>query len=125
MDSTDLNDVILFLLPHKGEGFKGAALATSMPENKSRVVEARYNIAKLCSIVPQHKREGTELPEEYGLLENTDCLVLRFSYSARTSVSIVGGCARHVDLVFQNIPSVSKIHLAFTFDNKTNILIAR
>lgn len=125
MNSTDPDDVILFLLPHKGEGFEGAAFATSMPENKSRVVEARHNIAKPRSIVPRHEREGTELPEEYGLLENTDCLMLRFSHGARSSVGVVGGCAGHVDLVFPNIPGVSKIHLAFTFDDKTNMPIAR
>jgi len=73
MDNIDFKDVVLFLLPHKGEGFEGAAFATSMPENKSRFVKARQNIAKPRSI-PRHEREGTVLPEEYGLLENTDCL---------------------------------------------------
>ncbi|EJT79579.1 hypothetical protein GGTG_04664 [Gaeumannomyces tritici R3-111a-1] len=129
MDSTDLDDVILFLLPHKGEGFEGAAFATSMPENKSRVVEARHNnnMAKPHSsiVTPRHEREGTELPEEYGLLENTDCLVLRFSHGARTSIGVVGGRAGHVDLVFQNIPGrQARSHLAFTLD-ETNMPIAR
>jgi len=41
MDNIDFKDVVLFLLPHKGEGFEGAAFATSMPENKSRFVKAR------------------------------------------------------------------------------------
>lgn len=71
MDNVNLDDVILFLLPHKGEGFEGAAFATSMPENKSRFVEARHNIPRPRSI-PRHEREETVLPVEYGLLENTN-----------------------------------------------------
>lgn len=124
MDNIDLDDVVLFLLPHKGEGFEGAAFATSMPENKSRFVQARQNTAKPHSI-PRHEREGTELPEEYGLLENTDCLVVRFSHGARTNIGVVGGCAGNADLTFQDIPGVSKFHLAFTFEDKTNMPIAR
>lgn len=51
--------------------------------------------------------------------------MVRFSHGARTSVGVVGGCAESADLTFQNIPGVSKFHLAFTFDDKTNIPIAR
>lgn len=123
MDDVDLDDVILYLLPHKGEGFDGAAFATSMPENKLRFVAARHNLPKHCSI-RQQEREGTELPVEYGLLENTNCLVVRFSHGARTRVGVVAGCAANTDLTFQNIPGISKFHLAFTFDDM-NIPIAR
>ena len=42
-----------------------------------------------------------------------------------TLVSVVGGCAGNVNLTFQDIPGVSKFHLAFTFDDKTNMPIAR
>ena len=34
MDDLGPDDVILWLLPHKGEGFDGAAFATSKRENK-------------------------------------------------------------------------------------------
>ncbi|KAK3336820.1 kinase-like domain-containing protein [Cercophora scortea] len=109
----DLDDVILFLLPHKGEGFEGAAFATDLLENNQTTQHPSTR-----------ERGGTELPDEYGLLENTDCLVLRFSHGSRTSIGVVGGCAENAELAIQDIPGVSKFHLAFTFDDR-NMPIAR
>lgn len=123
MDDLDLDDVILFLLPHRGEGFDGALHVTTLHENKSRVVVARHDEPKQSDIDRQ-ERGGTEIPEERGLLENTDCLVLRFSHGARTHLGVVVGCAAASDLIFQGIAGISKFHLAFTFDDQ-NIPIAK
>lgn len=122
MDDLDCDDVILWLLPHKGGGFDGAAFATSMLQNKSRFVAARHDVPK--QRIPREERGGTELPVEYGLLKNTDCLAVRFSHGARTSVGVVGGCAANVDLSIQDIPGISKYHFAITFDDQ-NRPIAR
>lgn len=121
----DVDDIILSLFPHRGEGFDGAAFATAMPENKSRFLAARPSEAPRQHDIPRHQhRAGTELPVERGLLQNTDCLVLRFSQGARTRVGVVGGHAANVDLVFQDISGISNFHLAFTFDDQYR-LIAR
>ena len=116
MDGPDNDNVILWLLPHKGEGFDGAAFATSMPQNKSRFVAAHHQVPKQRHIT-REERGGTELPVEYGLLQNTDCFAMRFSDGARTSVGVVGGCAANADLAFQDIPGISKYHFAITFDD--------
>ena len=112
-------DVILYLFPHRGEGFEGAVRATAMPENKSRFLAARRSDALKPHEIPRRQeRGGTELPVERGLVENTDCLVVRFSHSARTRVGVVCGHALNANLVFQNIPGISKFHFAFTFDDQ-------
>ena len=117
MDNTD--DVILYLVPHKGEDFFGAVFATAMPENESRFLAARRSDALKPRDNPRRQeRGGTELPAERGLLENTDCLVVRFSRGARTRVGVVGGHSRNTDLAFQHIPGISTLHLAFTFDDQ-------
>ena len=122
MDDPDHDDVILWLLPHKGEGFDGAAFATSMPQNQSRFVAAHHDVPNQRHI-PREERGGTELPVKYGLLENTDCLAVRFSYGARTSVGVVGGCAANADLAFQDIPGISKYHFAITFDDQNRPIV--
>lgn len=122
MDDPDHDDVILWLLPHKGEGFDGAAFATSMPQNQSRFVAAHHDVPNQRHI-PREERGGTELPVEYGLLENTDCLAVRFSHGARTSVGVVGGCAANADLAFQDIPGISKYHFAITFDDQNRPIV--
>ncbi|MCJ1424194.1 hypothetical protein MMC29_002081 [Sticta canariensis] len=115
----DPDDVILYLLPHKSEGFDGAAFATAMPENKSRFLAGRGSDALKPPKIPhRQERGGTELPVERGLLENTDCLVVRFSQGARTRVGVVAGLAAHADLTIQKIPGISTFHLAFTFDDQ-------
>lgn len=94
----DFNDIILYLLPHKGEGFDGAAFATAMPQNKSRFLAARRSDELESSAVPRRQeRGGTELPVERGLLENTDCLAVRFSHGSRTRIGVVGGRALNAD----------------------------
>ncbi len=123
MDEIDPRDVILWLLPHQSEGFEGAARATGLPANKSRFVAARHDSPKQRDI-PREERAGTELPAEYGLFENTDCLVFLFSHGARTSVGVVSGCAVNVDFPLQDILGVSKYHFAITFDEQ-NRPIAR
>ncbi|KAL8725456.1 MAG: hypothetical protein Q9166_007350 [cf. Caloplaca sp. 2 TL-2023] len=121
----DPDDVILYLFPHSGEGFHHAARATARSENKSRFLAARRSDAPKPRDIPhRQERAGTELPEERGLLEKTDCLVVTFSHGARTRVGVVCGCAPNVDLVFQDLPGISKFHLAFTF-NDQNRPIAR
>ena len=118
MDDRDHDDVILWLLPHKGEGFDGAAFATSRPQHKSRFVAAHHEVPKQRHIPRDREERGrTELLVEYGLLQNTDCLAVRFSDGATTSVGVVGGCAANADLAFQNIPGISKYHFAITFDD--------
>ncbi|KAL5120487.1 hypothetical protein ACEQ8H_001505 [Pleosporales sp. CAS-2024a] len=118
-------DVILYLVPHKGDGFRGAAKATRMNQNKSRLLPARNSYASELPDNPRRQERGnTELPEERGLPENTDCIVLRWSHRARTRLGIVGGRAENVDLSFPDIPGVSAFHLAFTFDDQ-NRPIAR
>lgn len=106
----DPDDVILYLLPQRGEGFNGAAFATAVSQNKSRLVKAihRSDALKPRDIPRREERGGTELPEERGLPENTDCLVVRFSHGARTRVGVVGGCDARADLVFQDIPGISR-----------------
>ncbi|KAL8927683.1 MAG: hypothetical protein Q9172_001243 [Xanthocarpia lactea] len=123
MDEIDPRDVILWLLPHKSEGFDGAADTTAMPENKSRLIAARHDSPKQRDI-PREERAGTELPAEYGLFENTNCLVFLFSHGARTSVGVVSGCAVNVDFPILHILGVSKYHFAITFDEQ-NRPIAR
>ena len=54
---------------------------------------------------------------EYGLLENTDCLTVRFSHGARTSVGVIDDCVANVDLAFQNISGISKYHFVIIFDD--------
>ena len=123
MNGPDHDDVILWLLPHKGEGFDGAALATSMPQNKWRFVAAHHDVPKQRHI-RREERGGTELPVEYGLLQNTDSISVRFSHGARTSVGVVGGCAaNHADLAFQDIPGISKYHFAITFDDQNRPIV--
>lgn len=118
-------DIILYLYPSKGEGYDGASFAISMPQNDSRFLAARRSDALKPRDIPRRQeRGGTELPEERGPLEKTDCLVVRFSHGARTRVGVVCGCAPNVDLAFQNLPGISKFHLAFTFDDQ-NRPIAR
>lgn len=60
---------------------------------------------------------------EYGLFENTDCLVFRFSHGARTSVGVVGGCAPSADFVLQSMPGVSKYHFALTFNEENRPIL--
>lgn len=122
MNELDPSDVILWLLPHRGEGFDGAAFATAKPENKSRFVAARHDSLKQRNI-PREERAGTELPVEYGLFKNTDCLVLLFSHAAKTSVGVVGGCAINADFSLQDIPGVSKYHFAITFDEQNRPIL--
>lgn len=100
MDGLDHYDIILWLLPYKGEGFDGATFATSIPEKKSRFVVARRDLPKQRDM-PREERAGAELPVEHGLLENTDCLAVRFSHGARTSVGVVCACAANADLSLQ------------------------
>jgi hypothetical protein len=121
----DPRDVILYLIPHKGEGFDGAVYATAMSANDSRVVRARrFNSPRPRQAPYREERAGTEPPIEHGLLENTDSIVVRFSAGARSSIGVVCGCSEAADLVLQHIPGVSRFHLAFTFDDH-NRLIAR
>ena len=94
-----------------------------MPQNKSRFVAAHHNSSKQRHTFRQ-ERGGTELSAEYELLKNIDCLVARFSHGARTYVGIVCGCAANTDLTLQDIPGISKFHLAITFDDQ-NLPIAR
>ena len=122
MNKLDPSDVILWLLPHRGEGFDGAAFATAKPENKLRFVAAPHDSPKQCNI-PREERAGTELPVEYGLFKNTDCLVLLFSHGAKTSIGVVGGCAINADLSLQDIPGVSKYHFAITFDEQNRPIL--
>ena len=87
----DPDDVVLYLLPHRGEGFDGAAFATAMPKNQSRFLPAPRSDAVGPRDIPRRQeRGGTELPVERGLLENTDCLVVRFSHGPKTRVGVVG-----------------------------------
>jgi hypothetical protein len=121
----DSSDVILCLLPHRGEGFEGAVFATRKPENRSRFVAARaarQNGPEQLDISRQERGE-TELPVEHGLFENTDCLVFRFSHGARTSVGVVGGCASNADFALQSMPGVSKYHFALTFNDKNRPIL--
>ena len=123
MDDADLDDVILYLLPHKGEGFSGAVNVIGLAKNKARLVTARHKASEQRDIHRQ-EREGTELPEEHGSFGKTDRLVVRFSHGARSSLGVVSGCAPNTDLAFYKMPGVSRHHLSFTFDDH-NILIAR
>ena len=121
----NFDDVILYLLPHSGEGYDGAAFAISMLRNKSRFVAARHDLPKHRDI-PRQERDGTEQSVERELLENTDCLVVRFSDDAKTHVDVVDECERdaNIDLTFQNILGISRFHFVFIFDEQ-NISIAK
>lgn len=57
MDDLGPDDVILWLLPHKGEGFDGAAFTTSKPENKLRFVAARRDVPEQRDIPQMSERE--------------------------------------------------------------------
>ena len=57
MNDLDPDDVILWLLPHKGEGFDGAAFATSKPENKLRFVAARRDVPDNAAFPEKSERE--------------------------------------------------------------------
>ena len=122
MDALDLDDVILWLVPHEGRGFEGAASTTSLPENKLRFVAARHHVSEQRDI-PREEREGTELPEEHGLLQNTDSLAVRWSHGAKTSFGVVGGYAGDADLTFRNLPGISKHHFAITFDDQNRPIV--
>lgn len=122
MCTSDSDDVILWLLPHKGEGFDGAAFATAKPENASRFVAARREELNQRDDF-RGEREDTEPPEEYGHAQNTDSLVVRWSQGARTSVGVVGGCAANADLCFQKIPGISRYHFAITFDDRNRPIV--
>ena len=115
----DPDDVVLYLLPHRGKGFDGAAFATAMPKNQSRFLPAPRSDAVGPRDIPRRQeRGGTEPPVERGLLENTDCLVVRFSHGPKTRVGVVGGHAPNTDFAFQNIPGISNFHFALTFDDQ-------
>ncbi|KAL8678787.1 MAG: hypothetical protein Q9186_004897 [Xanthomendoza sp. 1 TL-2023] len=120
MDELDSDDVIAWLVPHRGEGFDGAVLATSMSENKSLFVAARHDLPKQREI-PREERGGTELPVEYGLLHNTDSLAVRFT--ARSSLGAFIGCAANNHLRIPNIRGVSRYHAAITFDDKNRPIL--
>ena len=118
MDKMYPRDVILWLLPHKGEGFDSATFAIADSKNQLRHVSARHDPPKQPDIA-REERGGTELPVEYGFFKNTACLVFLFSHCARTSVGIVGGCAVNADLVLQDLPGVSRYHFSITFDEQS------
>lgn len=64
MDDPD-DDVILYLLPHASVGFRGAAFATAMPQNKSRFCAApRSSPPKPHSVPGQQERAATADPVE-------------------------------------------------------------
>lgn len=95
-----------------------------MPQNKSRFLAARRSDALKPQDIPcRQERCGTELAVERGLLESTDCLMVRFSHGARSHVGVVGGHALNADLALQNIPGISKFHLAFTFDDQYRLIV--
>lgn len=123
MDDFDLDDVILYLLSHKGESFDDAAFAIFMFENKSRFVAIRHDLSKQRDIHRQERGE-TKISVKREFLENTNCFVMKFSHDARTRVDVICGCAANIDLIFQNISSVSKFHLVFIFDDR-NTSIAK
>ena len=60
---------------------------------------------------------------KYELLENTNCLTVRFSYGVRTSVGVIDDYAANVDLAFQNISDISKYHFAIIFDDQNRSII--
>ena len=109
-------------MPHKGEGFDVAAFATSIPQNQSRFVAAHHDVPNQRHI-PREERGGTKLSVKYGLLENTDCLTIRFSHSARTSIGMIGDYAANVDLAFQDISGISKYHFAIIFDDQNRSIV--
>ena len=120
-------DIILYLYPNDGLGNEGASFAISMPQNERRFVPPRprrSNALEPGGAPSRQDRESTEQPEEHGGLEDSPCIVLRFSYGARCRLGIVTGCAANVDLALQKVPGISRFHLAFTFDDQ-NRPIAR
>lgn len=118
-DLDDINDVILLLLPLRPP----ARALVNLPQNNSRHYDGRQSTLIQRSI-SQHEREAREPRENYDLLRDSDGLVLRFSHGCKASRGIIGGRADDADLVFSG-PGISRSHLAFTFDETTNMPIAR
>ncbi|KAF2452263.1 kinase-like domain-containing protein [Lineolata rhizophorae] len=117
-------DIILYLYPNDGPGKKGAKEAISMPENQSRYMPPRRRDALEQHDIPSRQdRESTEQPEEQRGLENSACLVLRFSHGAKTRLGVVAGCAANVDLPLRKQAGISRFHLTFTFDDKDRPIV--
>ncbi|KAI8955287.1 kinase-like domain-containing protein [Xylaria longipes] len=122
MDDSD--DVILYLLPHKGEGFRDALAATRAAENKSRFLAARgSDVVKPRETPHRQERAGTELSYERGTFEHTDHLVVRFSDGARTRVGVVAGRSPEADITIKEGTDISTFHLAFTFDEQNRPIV--
>ena len=117
MAEIDPSDVILWLLPHRGEGFECARFATFMPQNRSHFV-AGYN-------APGQRDHPRALADDEPFYESPDYLVFLFSHGAKKpSVGLVGGRAIDVDFSLPAQPGVSKYHFAITFDDQ-NLPIIR
>ncbi|OAR01256.1 hypothetical protein LLEC1_07404 [Akanthomyces lecanii] len=118
MEDIDHSDVIVFLRPLTDTG----RFTVSMPRNEPRFLKACQS---LPSEVPRHEREGTELPEESDFVQSTDRLVVKFSQGCETRHGVVCGEADSVDLALPDMPKISRVHLAITFDEKTNRPVIR
>ena len=118
-------DIILYLYLNNSLGRRGAQQAISLPENKSRYIPPqRCDTLEPRNISSYQDRELIEQLEKQRGLESSDCLVLRFSDSAKICHSIVAGYALNIDLPLQKQAGISCFYLIFTFDGK-NRLIAR
>ena len=111
-------DIFAYLYPCRGEGYDGASYAISMLENESRFLAApASNRSETTDIASRHDRGGTVLPEERGILGKTNALVCRLSDLHRTGDGLIMGCAPSADILTQQWPGISRIHLTLTFDD--------
>ncbi|KAG6003509.1 hypothetical protein E4U21_002000 [Claviceps maximensis] len=117
----DLDDVILFLVPHIGRGFNDTVTVIQSPHNISRV--CRAPIAEKFDDSVTRLLTKQYCADDWELINHTDCLVLRFSDGARTNAGVIAGRASHADLTLDNILEASNHHLAFTFDAQKRLIV--
>ncbi|ATY59333.1 protein kinase [Cordyceps militaris] len=116
MEVIDNSDVIVVLVPLTED----ARATTSMPWNQRRIPKARQ------SKIPWQEREETRSFDLNDLISNTDPpIVVTFSHGCKTRHGVVCGTAQSADLALPDIPRVSKVHIAITFDCKTNKPVIR
>ena len=118
------SDIILYLYPSDGPGYRNAENVISMPQNEPRYMPPNRRVTpEPGDSLSRQDRESTEQPEEQRGLESTACLALRFSHGAKTRLGVVVGCGRNVDLPLRKLPGISRFHLAFTFDDKNRPIV--
>ncbi|OAP55669.1 serine/threonine-protein kinase Chk2 [Fonsecaea erecta] len=114
MSNPQHDDIILWLLPHKGPGFHGAVEVTELPENKSRFIPARQS--RPCQgNIDQDDPERTVAQVQDGLDENIPHLAVRYSQGGKTPAGVVCGTDADVELTIK-ASGVSRKHFAITFD---------